>query len=76
MIRISHHRNKCIGCNYCVEVAPNTWAMNENDGKAVLKEAKQKKDFFILVTGDDEFTANIEAQNLCPVKIIKVEQIK
>ena len=76
MIRIIHHRNKCIGCNYCIEAAPNTWAMNEQDGKATLKEAKRKKDFYILVTGDDELRDNIEAQNLCPVKIIRVEQIK
>ncbi len=75
MIRITHHRGKCIGCNYCVEVAPNTWDMDETDGKAVLKGAKQKKEFFHLITGDDEYDDNLEAQNLCPVKIIKVEQI-
>jgi ferredoxin len=75
MIRIIHHRVKCIGCNYCVEVAPNTWTMDKNDGKASLKEGKKRKDFFILTTGDDEFNDNIEAQNLCPVKIIKVEKI-
>lgn len=75
MIRITHHRVKCIGCNYCVEVAPNTWSMDETDGKAVLKGAKQKKEFFLLITGNDEYEDNIEARNLCPVKIIKLEQI-
>ena len=75
MIRITHQRRKCIGCNYCVEVAPNTWDMNENDGKATLRNAKQKKDFFHLTTGDDEYEDNLKAQNLCPVKIIKVEKI-
>ena len=54
MIRISHQRAKCIGCNYCVEVAPNTWDMDEKDGKAILRAATKRKDFYILVTGDDE----------------------
>jgi len=75
MIRITHHRGKCIGCNYCVEVAPNTRSIDETDGKAILKEAKQKKEFFHLTTGNDEYNDNIEAKNLCPVKIIKVERI-
>jgi len=74
MIRITHQRGKCIGCNYCVEVAPNTWYMDEKDGKAILKGAKQKKEFYHLITGDDEYDDNLEAQNLCPVKIIKVER--
>ena len=75
MIRITHHRGKCIGCNYCVEVAPNTRSIDETDGKAILKGAKQKKEFFHLTTGNDEYNDNIEAKNLCPVKIIKVERI-
>lgn len=73
MVRIIHQRAKCIGCNYCVEVAPATWRMEDSDGKASLIGAKQKKDFFILITTDDNLEANIEAQNLCPVKIIKTE---
>ena len=75
MVRIIHQRAKCIGCNYCVEVAPATWKMNNADGKALLIGAKEKKGFFILITTDDNLETNIEAQNLCPVKIIKTEQI-
>lgn len=75
MIRITHQRGKCIGCNYCIEAAPNTWNMDEKDGKANLKQAKQRKEFYILVTGDDEYEDNLEAQNLCPVRIIKVDKI-
>ena len=75
MIRISHHRIKCIGCNYCVEVAPSRWIMDENDGKSTLLEAKEKKGIFISVTSDDEYDANLEAAELCPVNIIRVEKI-
>ncbi len=76
MIRISHHRIKCIGCNYCVEVAPNTWQMEEYDGKALLKNTTNKKGFYTKITGDDEYQANKEAADICPVKIITVEKVK
>jgi len=73
MVRIIHQRGKCIGCNYCVEVAPATWRMENEDGKASLIGAKQKKEFFILITTDDNLDTNLEAMELCPVKIIKTE---
>jgi len=74
MIRISHQRAKCIGCNYCIEVAPNSWYMDESDGKARLKESVEKKGIFVARFTDDEYEANVEAQNICPVHIIKVEK--
>ncbi len=75
MIRITHHREKCIGCFYCAEVAPSRWTMDENDGKSLLKESSQKRGFYITVTSDDELEANTEAANVCPVNIIKVVKI-
>jgi len=75
MIRIIHQRNKCIGCNYCEEVAPYRWQMNETDGKSDLLDSKQKKGIYISIVGDDEYDDNIEAANICPVNIIRVEKI-
>ena len=75
MLRITHHREKCIGCGYCVEVAPYRWQMNANDGKSDLISAKNKKGFYNLSVADDEYKNNKEAAELCPVKIIKVEKI-
>ncbi len=75
MIRITHFRAKCIGCNYCVEVAPYRWEMDETDGKCNLIDAKQKKGIFNTITSDDEYEANVEAAELCPVNIIKVKKI-
>jgi len=74
MIRIIHQRVKCIGCGYCVEVAPYRWLMNEGDGKSDLISAKNKKGIYNLVVADDEYEDNKEAAELCPVKIIKVEK--
>ena len=75
MVRITHHRTNCIGCGYCHEVAPYRWHMNEKDGKSDLITAKGKKEIYTLVVGDDEFDANREAEELCPVKIIRVEKV-
>ena len=74
MVRITHYRAKCIGCNYCVEAAPSRWYMDEQDGKSVLIDSGEKKGIYIAVTTDDEYEENSEASNICPVNIIKVEK--
>ena len=76
MIRISHHRKKCIGCNYCVEAAQYWWSMDNTDGKSNLLESKEKKGIYIVVCSDDEYEDNSEAAELCPVNIIRVEKIR
>ena len=43
MIRIIHQREKCIGCNYCVELAFDRWRMSKKDGKCTLIGGKNKK---------------------------------
>ncbi len=75
MIRIIHYRAKCIGCNYCVEAAPSRWIMDQIDGKSNLIGSAEKKGIFVVVTTDDEYDENVEAANICPVNIIKVEKI-
>lgn len=76
MIRIIQQRSKCIGCFYCVEVAPNRWKMNEQDGKSSLVDAIEKKGFYIATGQDFEYDENKEAESICPVNIIKVEKLK
>ena len=73
MIQISHLRKKCIGCNYCVELAPNRWKMNKKDGKSVLLESENKKGFYIVEVNEIEFNENLAAARVCPVKIIQVK---
>lgn len=74
MVRITHQRAKCIGCYYCAAAAPGTWTMNEDDGKATLRGAKEKKGFYTTTVTDDEYAANLEAAESCPVNIIKIEK--
>ncbi|PJB13968.1 MAG: ferredoxin [Flavobacteriales bacterium CG_4_9_14_3_um_filter_32_8] len=76
MIRITHQREKCIGCNYCVELAFERWRISKKDGKVTLIDGINKKGFYTTLTGDDEYEANLNAAKVCPVKIIRVEKVK
>lgn len=76
MVVITLLRNKCIGCNYCVELAPEQFQMSKKDGKSVLLHAKEKKGFFTIKSFDESiYDASLEAKKACPVKIIEVKQV-
>ncbi len=75
MIVITLQREKCIGCNYCVEHAPERWAMSKKDGKSVLLDSRERSGFYTAKVNDEEFEANKNAAKSCPVKIIKVTKI-
>ena len=74
MVIITLQRNKCIGCNYCVELAPKQFQMSKKDGKSVLLHSKDKKGFFTLKSPDASILDNAtKAKEACPVKIISVK---
>ena len=72
MITIIQQRAKCIGCNYCVELAPQRWRMSRKDGKSVLLESTDKKGFWNVKVREDELESNLKAAKACPVNIIQV----
>ncbi|MCL8008055.1 ferredoxin [Gelidibacter japonicus] len=74
MVIVTLQRNKCIGCNYCVELAPNQFQMSKKDGKTVLLHAHEKKRFYTLKSNDHTILEACEnAAKACPVKIISVK---
>jgi len=75
MIRIIQQRNKCIGCNACVEAINTRWRMSRKDGKSVLIGAIKKGMYYSVVVDDDEFIKNKRAETNCPVKIIQLIKI-
>lgn len=75
MVIITHQREKCIGCNYCVELAYDRWRMSKKDGKVTLLGGENRKGFYTVKVGDEEFDENQRAAEACPVNIIKVKQI-
>jgi len=75
MIQITQQRAKCIGCNYCMELAPERWRMNKKDGKSVLLGANNKKGFYTVEVHDMEYEENKAAAKACPVRIIHVKEL-
>lgn len=76
MVIITLQRAKCIGCNYCVELAPEQFQMSKKDGKSVLLKSTEKKGFFTLkILNDIVYNDVVKAKESCPVKIIDVKQI-
>lgn len=74
MVVITLQRNKCIGCNYCVELAPQQFQMSKKDGKSVLLHSQNKKGFFTIKSNEDViFEVCENAAKACPVKIINVK---
>ncbi|MGG7034841.1 MAG: ferredoxin [Flavobacterium sp.] len=75
MVIVTLQRDKCIGCNYCVEMAPNQFQMSKKDGKSVLLHSKDAKGFFTLKSYDHSIAENCElAAKACPVNIISVKE--
>jgi len=69
---IIHHRKKCIGCHYCVDVAPDFFYMDEQDGKASLLNSTPKKGIFTVKILNQFADTARQAQAVCPMKIIDV----
>lgn len=76
MVVVTLQRNKCIGCNYCVELAPNQFQMSKKDGKSVLLHSNDRKGFFTLKSNDELiYEASDNAAKACPVKIISIKRV-
>ncbi len=73
MSKIIHYREKCIGCNSCVEIDPDKWEMCDKDGKSKLKKSDEKKGIYQLRIDEIEKEKAEKASKSCPVGIIKVE---
>jgi ferredoxin len=76
MVVITLQRQKCIGCNYCVEMAPKHFQMSKKDGKSVLLHSVEKKGFFTLKSNENVIFEQCDnASKACPVKIISVKMV-
>lgn len=76
MVVVTLQRNKCIGCNYCVELAAAHFQMSKKDGKSVLLRSLDRKGFHTLKSTDHSIFEECEAAaKACPVKIISVKLI-
>ena len=62
--KVWHDRPSCIACGACAAISEN-WFMNDADGLA-----DHKRD----VIDENEYAANKEAADVCPVSIIHIEE--
>ena len=76
MVIVTLQRDKCIGCNYCAEFAPEYFRMSKKDGKSVLLKATDKKGFHTLKIPNHVALESCEkAAKACTVKIISVKEV-
>ncbi len=76
MVVVTLQRHKCIGCNYCVELAPEQFQMSKKDGKSVLLHSKEKKGFHTIKSPNAMILDSCEqAAKACPVNIIDVKLV-
>jgi ferredoxin len=76
MVVVTLQRKKCIGCNYCVELAPEQFQMSKKDGKSVLLKSTDKKGFFTSKIHDHiVYDECMQASKACPVNIINVKLV-
>lgn len=74
MVIITLQRNKCIGCNYCAEFAPDYFRMSKKDGKSVLLKSQDRKGFHTRKEPNmDALEPCDKAADACPVHIIDVK---
>ena len=75
MISIDYTRQKCIGCNACVENLRSRWRISKVDGKSVLLGSSEKKGIFTVLVDETELEKNKTVAKNCPVHIIKVHKV-
>jgi ferredoxin len=59
---IKYHRDKCIGAGSCVQLAPDTWELDD-EGLAVLKKAEFT---------EEELDKQVKAAKSCPAHAIEI----
>lgn len=74
LLKVVHDRSRCIGCNSCVCIAPQTWTMDELEGKVSLNGSVQKGKVFVAEIFELDEVVNRAAADACPMRIIKVEK--
>ncbi len=71
--KIIQIRNECISCGACAAACPKFWEMAE-DGKAIPKGGRKKGENYELEIEEKDLPCNKEAEEVCPVQIIKIEK--
>ncbi|HPJ44826.1 MAG TPA: ferredoxin [Tenuifilaceae bacterium] len=73
-LEINLYRYKCIGCSYCVSIAPEVFAISHIDGKVTIPTELFCDDETQTFQTERIYLDSIkQAKNICPVQAIKVK---
>ncbi|MBW6461671.1 MAG: ferredoxin [DPANN group archaeon] len=64
--KIVFSRDDCIGCGACTNTCPDNWEMDVSGDKAKPK---------VLDIDETMYSCNNDAEEVCPVGAIKIEEI-
>jgi len=67
---IYHKVSECIGCNSCVEIAPQLFMMDEEGIASLLHKTAVHGPFEVGELFDEDVSDADEAAEACPVQII------
>jgi len=67
---IYHKESECIGCNSCVEIAPQLFQMDEDGIAVLLHKTTTHGPFEVGEVFDEDASDAAEAAEACPVQII------
>lgn len=73
MPKLIHYRQRCIGCNACVEIDYDRWRMSKRDGKATLIGGIDKKGIYQLPIKHIDIEVCESVIKACPVNVIRME---
>ncbi len=74
MVKVKHFKKDCISCGACAAISPEQWKMDD-EGIAQCISASENGDFWEKeIVSDGEKEAHKEAEEVCPVQIIHVEE--
>ncbi len=69
-IKIYQEHEGCIGCGSCVAVCPKFWKMGDDDKAEIIGGKKDEKGDYELDV--EEVGCNKDAEEVCPVQVIKI----
>lgn len=73
MPKLIHYRQRCIGCNACVEIDYEHWRISKRDGKATLINGIDKKGIYQLAIKNTDIEICESVVKACPVNVIRIE---